>query len=230
MNEKNTTFLLSLISGFTDTAGFIALGGLFTAHVTGNFVLAGASLVRSETAGVVPKLVMFPVFALIVSATFLISRRLESNGRNAILILLVLEAVFLFAFAVVGSFFQSGIKVTMTETAITITGALGVTAMAIQNALMRQHLKKFPQTTVMTGNVTQFAIDLTKRFLLPKTDERNETNESLIKIGTAIAGFLCGAICGALAVSNFGLLAILLPCALTLLAAFGARTKSLQKS
>jgi uncharacterized membrane protein YoaK (UPF0700 family) len=38
--------LLSLNAGFVDTAGFLALQGLFTAHVTGNFVTLGASLVR----------------------------------------------------------------------------------------------------------------------------------------------------------------------------------------
>ena len=37
--------LLSLNAGFVDTAGFLALQGLFTAHVTGNFVTLGASLV-----------------------------------------------------------------------------------------------------------------------------------------------------------------------------------------
>ena len=36
--------LLSLNAGFVDTAGFLALQGLFTAHVTGNFVTLGASL------------------------------------------------------------------------------------------------------------------------------------------------------------------------------------------
>jgi uncharacterized membrane protein YoaK (UPF0700 family) len=35
---------LSLTAGYVDTAGFLALQGLFTAHVTGNFVTLGASL------------------------------------------------------------------------------------------------------------------------------------------------------------------------------------------
>jgi uncharacterized membrane protein YoaK (UPF0700 family) len=41
--------LLSLNAGFVDTAGFLALQGLFTAHVTGNFVTLGASLVFGTT-------------------------------------------------------------------------------------------------------------------------------------------------------------------------------------
>jgi uncharacterized membrane protein YoaK (UPF0700 family) len=39
-----TFFILSLIAGFADTATFIHLSGLFSSHVTGNFVLLAASL------------------------------------------------------------------------------------------------------------------------------------------------------------------------------------------
>jgi uncharacterized membrane protein YoaK (UPF0700 family) len=37
--------LLSFNGGCVDTAGFLGLQGLFTAHVTGNFVTLGAALV-----------------------------------------------------------------------------------------------------------------------------------------------------------------------------------------
>jgi uncharacterized membrane protein YoaK (UPF0700 family) len=36
----------TLNGGYVDTAGFLALQGLFTAHVTGNFVTLGASLAQ----------------------------------------------------------------------------------------------------------------------------------------------------------------------------------------
>jgi len=36
--------LLSFNGGFVDTAGFLGLQGLFTAHVTGNFVTQVAGL------------------------------------------------------------------------------------------------------------------------------------------------------------------------------------------
>jgi len=42
--------LPSVTAGYVDTAGYSALQGLFTAHVTGNFVTLGASLV-SGTSG-----------------------------------------------------------------------------------------------------------------------------------------------------------------------------------
>ena len=45
MNSSVMTRLLSLNAGFVDTVGFLGLQGLFTAHITGNFVTLAAGLV-----------------------------------------------------------------------------------------------------------------------------------------------------------------------------------------
>ena len=58
--------LLSFNAGLVDTAGFLGLQGLFTAHVTGNFVTLGAALalghhgIGSTKAAVLP----VPVWAM----------------------------------------------------------------------------------------------------------------------------------------------------------------------
>src|ERR1700761_7671562 len=57
--------MLSLNAGYVDTAGFLALHGLFAAHVTGNFVTLGASLALG-TSGATSKLLALPVFCLVV--------------------------------------------------------------------------------------------------------------------------------------------------------------------
>jgi hypothetical protein len=46
VNSRNRAQGVSLgfLAGDVDTLGFIALFGLFTAHVTGNFILIGAAL------------------------------------------------------------------------------------------------------------------------------------------------------------------------------------------
>ena len=64
--------LLSFNGGYVDTAGYIALQGLFTAHVTGNFVTIGSALVFGSS-GVIAKLLALPVFCAITIITRLAS-------------------------------------------------------------------------------------------------------------------------------------------------------------
>ncbi len=40
--------ILAFMCGFVDTIVFVHMGGLFVAHVTGNFVLLGATSERRE--------------------------------------------------------------------------------------------------------------------------------------------------------------------------------------
>lgn len=228
MSEKLTAFVLSFVSGFVDTAGFIALGGVFTAHVTGNFVLAGASIARANTEGVLVKLAMFPIFLAAVGLSYWAACFLERKNRRALIYLMLAEAFFILLFAVVGFYFQPESGRKMTENQVLLAGGIGVLAMAIQNAFMKLHLPKMTMTTVMTGNVTQFSIDLMKRFFgVFYSDANRESAEEigarLGKVGTVLLGFLAGAVLGAILFINFTLLACLLPCALVLLVAAQAK-------
>ena len=60
--------ILTLVGGAIDTIGFIALFGFFTAHVTGNLVLAGSGLVKGED-GLWIKLASVPLFIVTVVIT-----------------------------------------------------------------------------------------------------------------------------------------------------------------
>ena len=59
MQNWRLLMALSLLAGYVDTAGFLALHGLFTAHVTGNFVTMGAALTHGSS-GAVAKLLALP--------------------------------------------------------------------------------------------------------------------------------------------------------------------------
>lgn len=219
MKERPLTFWLSLVSGYVDTAGFIALGGIFTAHVTGNFVLAGASLTRAESHGVVSKLAMFPIFVIAVSLSAIVARRVSS--KNPLFLLMLLEAAFLLVFSFGESLCGLSRTAIPNEAQLITAGTSGVIAMAIQNAFMRLHLSKFAPTTVMTGNVTQFAMDL----LRPLSEEaRAERRQRLQKFGAVLLGFLLGAVTGAILVARLGLLSVILPALIVLLLAIQTRS------
>src|SRR5258708_13047784 len=56
LSTKLLPTVLSVIAGSTDAIGFLGLGGLFTAHVTGNLVILAAHVVSGGAAPVAPML------------------------------------------------------------------------------------------------------------------------------------------------------------------------------
>ena len=156
MKKLDIAVLLSFTAGFVDTASFLGLEGLFTAHVTGNFVTLGATLVYG-THGVLAKLLALPEFVLVVALTRLAGAALAAHRMPALRLLLAGEVAFLLAFfmlaAALGPFPDSDTPAAL------LTGFAGVAAMAMQNALHRIHLAGVPPTTIMTGNTTQAALD-----------------------------------------------------------------------
>src|SRR5258708_8405495 len=88
---KTAAALLAFIAGYVDTCVFVALFGLFTAHVTGNFVLIGAELVHHE-GDVLPKILALPVFILAVALTVKAVDALRRAGRAPVAPLLYAEA------------------------------------------------------------------------------------------------------------------------------------------
>lgn len=148
--------LLTFNGGYVDTAGFLAIQGLFTAHVTGNFVTIGASLV-SGTSGVLTKLLALPVFCIAVLLCRLLSRRWERHGTPVLPRLLALHLVLLAA----GCLLAASVLPARTadEAPSLVAGLLLVAAMAAQNGLHRTHLPGSPPSTLMTGTTTQIMVD-----------------------------------------------------------------------
>ncbi len=69
--------LLSFNGGYVDTLGFLSLSGLFTAHVTGNFVTLGATAALG-LGGALSKLLALPVFCLVVFLSRLACLKLQA--------------------------------------------------------------------------------------------------------------------------------------------------------
>src|SRR5215468_1463026 len=185
--------VLSMTAGAVDVTGFLALGGLFTAHVTGNLVILAAHYITGRFGEIAP-LLSVPVFVLVLGVvTAVFVRKPIPFIRRA---LLVLQAVLLASFLGFGVGFgpfadpNNGMAV--------FAGMLGVAAMATQNAVVRLALPGHPITAVMSPNVTQLAVDLAmlvRCFLQP-------TNASKIRYRAdvtilAVLGFVAGVVAGA---------------------------------
>jgi uncharacterized membrane protein YoaK (UPF0700 family) len=208
---------LSFIAGYVDTAGYLALFGLFTAHITGDLITAAAVMVHGVNAAAVIRLLMLPVFMATIALTTILLRSMQRRGAKSIAPMLALMTLALAAFAAAGYFFgDSAADAGSPGTAL--IAAIGVAAMGIQNAMMRGALKSFSPTTVMTGNLAQFTIDLVELVIpLPasngkeKTASREKLGKRLRKSGLPLLGFTVGAFLGAWLTSRYGLLSIALP-------------------
>lgn len=200
--------LLAGVAGYVDTLGFVALFGLFTAHVTGNFVLIGAELARPGH-GVLLKLLAFPAFILAVAASRVIALCCERHGYNAIRSLLSLQALLLLGFMLAGWW---GHPIRGSEHPLAIAaGLMGAAAMGLQNGMGRLLLSKLTPHTVMTGNVTQLVLDLTDCLIGQGSPELRSRIQKML---WPIVAFGTGAIVGALAFVQVGWLA-LVPALLT---------------
>lgn len=151
--------LLAFLGGFTDTAGFLVLFGLFTAHVTGNIVIAAADIVHNGGSGALAKLLMIPLFIFAVAVSTLVIDFVRARWLHRVLTVMVaVEACLLAGFFVLALALDPG-RGSPDGSAVIIVGALGVLAMGVQNTMMRElPLVTTLPTTMMTGNTAQMTI------------------------------------------------------------------------
>jgi len=214
--------LLSFVAAFVDTACFIGLFGLFTAHVTGNFVLIGAALVSGDAA-ILGKLLALPVFVVAVAATALWAGHLRATGRRPLPWLLLSQGVLLaLAVTVVAVPLLPAPKGGNDPAALAI-GLLAVAAMGLQNALMRLELGSLPPSTVMTGNVTQWVIDAVTRRSSASPTAGEGARVRRRQLLTGLIAFTAGAAAGALLYAWAGLSVLAVPMLLCFVLAW--RTK-----
>ncbi len=221
--KNQIPLLLSANAGYVDTAGFLALQGLFTAHVTGNFVTLGAALVQGSS-GVLAKLLALPVFCVVVMLSRLAANSLQKRNREPMKSLLGVKLVLLTLGAVMAVWlgpFPHGDSL-----AAISTGMVLVAAMAIQNAVSRIHLASSPPTTLMTGSTTQLMIDISDLLLGMNGEAAAVARARLQKIAVIVAAFALGCGLGALAFHVVGVWCFVFPPVLAAATAYAAVTAS----
>jgi len=203
---------LGFLAGYADTLGFIALFGLFTAHVTGNFVLIGRAMVQPSH-DVLLKLLVFPVFLIFVALTRVLVLRWQAAGQPALRNCFALQLLLLLGCVACGVL---ATPITAPDAPLALAaGMLCAAAMSVQNAYAKLLMGKAAATTVMTGNVTQLVIELVDaaRGLEGALDRCK-------KLLWPIVAFGAGCISGAFAFKFAGFSGLLLPCAILLAQVF----------
>jgi uncharacterized membrane protein YoaK (UPF0700 family) len=198
----DTSLILALVAGFCDTATFTAANQLFSAHVTGNFIVFAYDLVKGADAETWIKLISVPVFIAAVMTAGWMAPRLGNDYR-----LLFIEGIILFGAGVLTiglSYFNLQVAWWSAVMPFVIVWAMG-----IQNAFGRLYSKAvYAQTTVMTGNVTQVTLDLSKLLFSRNGDVSAQNVRRQIGI---VVLFLAGCVIGAIVASGFGLWTVLFP-------------------
>jgi uncharacterized membrane protein YoaK (UPF0700 family) len=200
--------LLSVNGGYVDAAGFLALHGLFTTHVTGNFVTLGAALVNG-TSGALAKVLALPMFCMVVMAVRLLSVSLDSKGLPALRVILAVKLALLTFSAILAIAlgpFDSG-----DGWAALLTGMALVAAMAIQNAIHRIHMGALPPTTIMTGNTIQIMIDLADLVRGVPAGAHDTIRLRLSRMSSSVAAFAIGCAAAALLYAKQGIWCFAIP-------------------
>jgi uncharacterized membrane protein YoaK (UPF0700 family) len=205
--------MLSVIAGSVDAIGFLGLGGLFTAHVTGNLVMLTAHFVSGDEAPVAPMLAV-PVFMAALGLARVLVACLARIGIASLQPLLVVQFLLLVGFLVFSV--SAAPPIDPNAARAIIAGMLGVSAMAVQNALVQISLKGVPSTAVMTTNITHFMLDVGGVMLGRDQAEVAKARGRAKHTGPVIVGFAVGCGVGAACESVFGLWSLVLPTSLAL--------------
>ena len=125
--------VLSMIAGSCDVISFLGLGGLFTAHITGNLILIAAHIVSGTEVSPVHMLSV-PVFIVVLGVTRLLVAGLKTAGLASLRPLLLLQLLLLTGFLAFSV--AAGPSVSPNGVITMLAGMLGVSAMAVQNAMV----------------------------------------------------------------------------------------------
>jgi uncharacterized membrane protein YoaK (UPF0700 family) len=152
--------LLTWVAGTIDAIGYLALGHVFTANMTGNAVLLGIAIGQRQGLAAIRSIVALAGFVLGVSIGALLAHRSgpQASLRRAFLGPALVEAIILAAFALV--FHLPSIP--RNQTSLYVLIALSAVAMGIQSAAVRRLNLPGIATTVITVTITSLIAGLVR--------------------------------------------------------------------
>jgi len=192
--------LLSVVAGMVDLIGFLGLGNLFTAHITGNLVVIAALVVRGGPINLAQVLAI-PVFILAVAAIWLLARASGRRGPSLARLLLLIQFLLLSCVLIFSVITEPSANPHGPMAGI--AAMIAVSAMACQFALLRLALPVAPSTAVMTGNLTNAVLSLMD--MLSRTQPLMASDAARLRGSLhLLIGFFGGCVVAAVAVSLLG--------------------------
>jgi uncharacterized membrane protein YoaK (UPF0700 family) len=224
---RRLAYLLALIAGMVDVAGYIALAGIFTAHVSGDTVTAGVAAVRGDwiAAGLRAGAIALFVIGYFIGGTA-IKLALLRGVFYWFSIGAALEAIFLALFAIVHHWLAGGVLAYSPRNwdLVLLTACLAF-AMGTQNALLSNVENAPVRTTFVTGMTVNFAHEILEwAFARVAGRDAAEHGRKAKLYASVWLAFAVGGCTGGYLLQLAGTKVFFLPCiAMTLLAAYAWR-------
>lgn len=206
---------LAWVAGALNAGGFLAVGH-YTSHMTGLLSTAADDLILGKLVPAFAALFLLLCFATGAAHTALIVNYAKRSGLPYLYTpVLLLEALLLLLFGLIGTALQSHAVITVSFTAVLLCYVMG-----LQNALITKISQAEIRTTHVTGLVTDFGIELGKLLYWNRhstaAGEVLANRKKLRLHGILIAAFFLGGLMGAAGFKHLGFISAV-PLALALI-------------
>ncbi|GAA4848317.1 YoaK family protein [Paenibacillus vulneris] len=202
--------LLCMTAGIVDVVGYLGLGHVFTANMTGNIVLMGLSIGRVEGLAVLRSVIALVGFiaGTALAALIVNKDKTPSLWPRAVTTALSIEWMILVAFAITSGWIRE------TDSGVYFLIILLSVAMGMQTTAARRLGIAGISTTVLTNNLANVIEDGIQqlRLLFGRDTKMTFSQESLLRL-LAIVIYCLGAIIGTIAETSHPLAIIWVPVA-----------------
>ena len=202
---------LACMAGALNAGGFLAVGQ-YTSHMTGMLSSAADDLILGKILPAFAALFMLIAFAWGAACTAIMVNFAKRNHFRYIYTpVLLLEALLLLVFGLVGTELQEHAVITVSFTTVLLCYVMG-----LQNALITKISKAEIRTTHVTGLVTDIGIEIGKMIYWNRNKEeihhQNEVGANLQKLrlhSLLVFAFFSGGLLGAFGFKHFGFISTL---------------------
>lgn len=153
-NDEEVIWILAFIGGFVDAAGYIKYNGLFTSSITGNLVVATASVYAPY--GVVSRTLVSVGFMVGAFSSVAVSLRLKLASlwkhRSISMVLYSIELLVYVLIIILGMIYDEHINsdAPLSDWRLVLLASITGLSMGLHNGAAKETIANCPSTTVMT--------------------------------------------------------------------------------